>query len=424
MCFFNHLGENLEHLETYHLLENEMSKYKTLNHEHIKWDKVYEYCLEILQNFSMDMKICNYFVLSCVAINSKQSFETTNKLFVALADILQNEPNNLCKQPSDLNNQKKKLKNIIEFFIIEANNLNLLDLAQVENFNSTFQNLGKLLECEFQPIYAREQPRKNDTAIVSSPQAQSKSPNTIALNQLSDREYRDFFNNLAFEILERDIGNLNAYAMFIEAMWGRIKALPPHSQYTTQIKHPNENLIQMLDSKHSSALEQIKLFMSNLVLNPFWIEGLKRFCDFLQEQKLINIANLLRIFVADFLMKFREIVNLKFIDGESMCESRIYEYFAKQNIKVEHKADKNNKNKEKSMNLNDMLLDMNAKNNSDSTSSQINALMEMANAFEEKNMKNNAKILYIQLKDLMEKTLLKDYLTDDYLKIKSKSQKT
>lgn len=43
MCFFNHLGENLEHLETYHLLENEMSKYKTLNHEHIKWDKVYEY---------------------------------------------------------------------------------------------------------------------------------------------------------------------------------------------------------------------------------------------------------------------------------------------------------------------------------------------------------------------------------------------
>ncbi|MGX3045831.1 type VI secretion system domain-containing protein [Helicobacter sp. T3_23-1056] len=421
MCFCNHLGENLEHLETYHLLENEMSKYKTLNHESIKWDKVYEYCLEILQNFSMDMKICNYFVLSCVAL--KQNFDMANNLFVALADILQNEPNNLYKQPSDLKNQKKKLKNIIESFIIEVNNLNLLDSAQVENFNRTFQNLSKLLECEFQPIYTREQPRKNDTAIVSSQQAESKSPNAIALHKLSDREYRDFLNNLAFEILERDIGNPNAYAMFIEAMWGKIKTLPPHSQNITQIKYPSQNLIQMLDSKRSNALEQIKLFMSNLTLNPFWIEGLKRFCDFLQEQKLIDATNLLQILVGNFLTKFKEIANLKFIDGESMCESRVYEYFVRQNIKVEHKADKNDKNKEKSMNLNDILLDMEAKNSDNSPSSQINALMKMANAFEEKNMKNNAKILYIQLKDLMEKTLLKDYLTDDYLKIKSKSQK-
>ena len=421
MCFCNHFSENLEHLETYHILENEMSKYKTLNHEHIKWDKVYEYCLEILQNFSMDMKICNYFVLSCVAL--KQNFEMTNKLFVALTDILQDKPNNLSKQPNDLKNQKKKLKNIVESFIIEANNLHLLDSALAENFNRTFQNLGQLLECEFHPILAREQTHKNDIIIDSSQQAQSKTPNTLALNQLNNREYRDFLNNLAFEILERDIGNPNAYAMFIEAMWGRIKTLPPHSQNITQIKYPSQNLIQMLDSKHSNALEQIKLFMSNLALNPFWIEGLKRFCDFLQEQKLINATNLLQILVGSFLTKFKEIVNLKFIDGESMCESRLYEYFARQNTKVEHKADKNDKSKEKSMDLNDMLLDMNAKNNSDSTSSQINALMEMANAFEEKNMKNNAKILYIQLRDLMEKTVLKDYLTDDELKIKSKSQK-
>ena len=409
MCFCNHLGENLEHLETYHLLENEMSKYKTLNHEHIKWDKVYEYCLEILQKFSMDIKICNYFVLSCVAL--KQNFDMANNLFVALADILQNEPNNLCKQPNDLKNQKKKLKNIIESFIIE-----------VENFNRTFQNLGKLLECKLQPICTRKQPQKSNTAIDSSQQAESKSPNAIALHKLSDREYRDFLNNLAFEILERDIGNPNAYAMFIEAMWGRIKTLPPHSQNITQIKYPSQNLIQMLDSNHSNMLEQIKLFMSNLTLNPFWIEGLKRFCDFLQEQKLIEAVNILQMLVANFLTKFTEIAKLKFIDGESMCESRLYEYFVRQN-KVEHKADKNDKSKEKSMNLNDILLDMNAKNNGDSTSSQINALMEMANAFEEKNMKNNAKILYIQLKDLMEKTLLKDYLTDDYLKIKAKSQK-
>ena len=75
-------------------------------------------------------------------------------------------------------------------------------------------------QCEFQPICAKQQPQKSDTTIDLPKQAESKSPNTIALNQLSDREYRDFFNHLAFEILECDIGNPNAYAMFIEAMWG------------------------------------------------------------------------------------------------------------------------------------------------------------------------------------------------------------
>ena len=66
MYFFSHLKDNLENLEIYHLLEDEMSKYKTLNHEDIKWNNIYEYSLEILQQFSMDIRICNYFVLSYI----------------------------------------------------------------------------------------------------------------------------------------------------------------------------------------------------------------------------------------------------------------------------------------------------------------------------------------------------------------------
>lgn len=419
MCFCNHVGEDLEHLEIYHLLENEMSKYKTLNHESIKWDKVYGYCLEILQKFSIDIKICNYFVLSCIALNDKQSFEMANKLFVALADILENTPNNLCKQPSDLKNQKKKLKNIIETFIIEINRLGVIDCL---DFNATFKNLGKLLECEFQPIVIKQQMQKTNSAIDSQidlhKQAESKNSNKIILSNLSDREYRDFFNNLAFEMLECDIGNPNAYAMFVEAMWGRIKALPPHNQNTTQIKYPDKNMIQVLNSNSHNVLEQIKLFMSNLSLNPFWIEGLKLFCIFLQEHKQTNALNLLNISVTNFLETFKAILNLKFIGGESMCGEQIYEYFLKSNIKP--KAEKNKCN---SKNIKDILLDMDAKNHDNSTLSNINALMEMAKAFEEKNMKNNAKILYMQIRDLMEKTLLKDYLVEDYLKIKSKIMK-
>ncbi|EDO9515466.1 nucleobase:cation symporter, partial [Campylobacter coli] len=43
MIFCDHYEENLENLEIFHLLEEEMTKYKTLNHEKIQWDKVYEY---------------------------------------------------------------------------------------------------------------------------------------------------------------------------------------------------------------------------------------------------------------------------------------------------------------------------------------------------------------------------------------------
>ena len=47
----------------------------------------------------------------------------------------------------------------------------------------------------------------------------------------------------------------------------------------------------------------------------------------------------------------------------------------------------------------------------------------MAKLFDEKKMSKNAKIIYTQLKNLMENTLLKEYLLEDYLKAKEKSEK-
>ncbi|EAH4572125.1 nucleobase:cation symporter, partial [Campylobacter lari] len=88
MIFCDHYEENLENLEIFHLLEEEMTKYKTLNHEKIQWDKVYEYSLDILQNNSMDMKIFAYFSLSCLTLNNEECFKIfleiiifTEKLF-------------------------------------------------------------------------------------------------------------------------------------------------------------------------------------------------------------------------------------------------------------------------------------------------------------------------------------------------------
>ncbi|WP_201274356.1 type VI secretion system domain-containing protein [Helicobacter japonicus] len=424
MYFFSHLKDNLENLEIYHLLEDEMSKYKTLNHEDIKWNNIYEYSLEILQQFSMDIRICNYFVLSCIALNNEESFEIMNKLFKSLANILQNSPENLGKNANTLNAQKRKLKNIIEHFIMESDKLNLSHSTQTTiDLNHTFNLLGEILGCDFKEIRLKQYIQ--ESKITSSPIIKQVELQTQNLNivSFSDREYRIFFNNLAFEILEDDKENLNAYAMFVEAMWGRIKTLPSHNdENVTQIKYPDKNLIQILLQNNLNELEHIKCFMSNLVLNPFWIEGLKFFCEFLQKHKKVNASNLLNVLARNFLLKFKEISNLKFNNGKFMCEEQILNYFLKQDINFNHTKPKINKSK-RNNGINEVLIGINTQNHNNSLFSNINALIEMARLFEEKNMQNNAKTLYIQIKDLMEKTLLKDYLSEDYLEIKAKIEK-
>lgn len=421
MQFVSHLKDNLDNLEIYHFLEDEMSKYKTLNHEYIKWNKVYEYSLEILQRFSVDARIYHYFVLSCIALNNEESFRIMNKLFEFLVHILQNSPENLGKNADTLNAQKKKIKSVVQHFIIETDRLSLSHFPQIiMDLNHTFRILGKILECDFKEIQVKQEIQKSE--VISSTRKQvefhTQNPNT---NSLNDREYRIFFNHLAFELLEKNKDNLNAYAMFVEAMWGRIRTLPIHNESITQIKYPDKNLIQILLENNFDELEHIKCFMSNLALNPFWIEGLKLFCESLYKRKKISASKLLNTLTREFLIKFKEISNLKFSNGESMCEEQVFNYFLKQDIDFNHIKPKANKNKQN--NIDEILLDMNTQNSNNSIFSHINALIEMARFFEEKNMPNNARILYIQVKDLMEKTLLKDYLSEEYSKITIKSER-
>ncbi len=421
MQFASHLKDNLDNLEIYHFLEDEMSKYKTLNHEDIKWNKVYEYSLEILQQFSMDARIYNYFVLSCIALNNEESFGTMSKLFEFLVDILQNSPKNLGKNVEILNAQKKKIKSVVQHFIIETDRLSLSHFPQIiMDLNHTFRILGKILECDFKEIQVKQEIQKSEviSSTIKQVEFHTQNPNT---NSLNDREYRIFFNHLAFELLEKNKDNLNAYAMFVEAMWGRIRTLPVDSESITQIKYPDKNLIQILLENNFDELEHIKCFMSNLVLNPFWIEGLKFFCEFLYKRKKTNASKLLNTLTREFLIKFKEISNLKFSNGESMCEEQVFNYFLKQDI--DFNCIKPKANKDRQNNIDEILLDMNTQNSNNSLFAHINALIEMARLFEEKNMPNNARILYIQIKDLMEKTLLKDYLLEDYSKIKIKSEK-
>ncbi|HEC1777159.1 type VI secretion system domain-containing protein [Campylobacter sp. RKI_CA19_01128] len=422
MIFCDHYEENLENLEIFHLLEEEMTKYKTLNHEKIQWDKVYEYSLDILQNNSMDMKIFAYFSLSCLALNNEECFKIFLEIIIFTEKLFREKPENISKTSSILLNQKKKYKQIVENFINEFNK-NSPKCSQVtaKSLNEYFEKLREILNCNFAKLNIKEEITQTKQSPLKSPVTQVNIDiKNTKLSNLSDREYRTLLNNLAIELLENNIENTNAYSLFAEAAWGRLKTLPPHSDFVTKVRYPDRNLIKLLLDKNTNELDQIKCFINNLSLNPFWIEGFKLFCDFLHHHQKEHSLKILNLLTCNFILKFKDITKLRFDNGELMCKEDTFNYFVKQNQETNKKthttSDKNKK-------VEQLLIEINNENYNNSLFCNINSLIAMAQVFETNNMKNNAKIIYLQLVELMEKTLLKDYLSDEYNYAKNKTNK-
>ncbi|EGK8010687.1 type VI secretion system domain-containing protein [Campylobacter sp. 2352 PW] len=422
MIFCDHYEENLENLEIFHLLEEEMTKYKTLNHEKIQWDKVYEHSLDILQNNSMDMKIFAYFSLSCLALNNEECFKIFLEIIIFTEKLFREKPENISKTSSILLNQKKKYKQIVENFINEFNK-NSPKCSQVtaKSLNEYFEKLREILNCNFAKLNIKEEITQTKQSPLKSPVTQVNIDiKNTKLSNLSDREYRTLLNNLAIELLENNIENTNAYSLFAEAAWGRLKTLPPHSDFVTKVRYPDRNLIKLLLDKNTNELDQIKCFINNLSLNPFWIEGFKLFCDFLHHHQKEHSLKILNLLTCNFILKFKDITKLRFDNGELMCKEDTFNYFVKQNQETNKKthttSDKNKK-------VEQLLIEINNENYNNSLFCNINSLIAMAQVFETNNMKNNAKIIYLQLVELMEKTLLKDYLSDEYNYAKNKTNK-
>ncbi|WP_257910250.1 TssA family type VI secretion system protein [Campylobacter lari] len=426
MIFCDHYEENLENLEIFHLLEEEMSKYKTLNHEKIQWDKVYEYSLDILQNNSMDMKIFAYFSLSCLALNNEECFKIFLEIIIFTEKLFREKPENISKISTTLLNQKRKYKQTIDNFINEFNKISpRCSQITTKSLNEYFEKLREILNCNFTKLNIKEE-------ITQAKQSSFKSPVTqvnidiknTKISNLNDREYRSLLNNLAIELLENDLENTNAYSLFAEATWGRLKTLPPHSDFITKVRYPDKNLIKLLLDKNTNELDQIKCFINNLSLNPFWIEGFKLFCDFLHHHQKEHSLKILNLLICNFILKFKDITKLRFDNGELMCKEDTFNYFVKQSQEINKKthvasSDKNKKNKK----VEQLLIDINNENYNNSLFCNINSLIAMAQVFETNNMNNNAKIIYLQLVELMEKTLLKDYLNDEYNYAKNKTHK-
>ena len=420
--FFNKFSENFLENELYISLIDEMSKYKTLTHDTIKWDFVYSSSLKVLSEFSLDVKLLNFLAISAVNLNDKDAFKSLISAFSFFLTTLKQEPSLLAKNEKQVPAKKKIFAQTIELFTQAHRDGINLDETDARAFNELVPELSRELSTHFDTLYIEE--KNKQTQKVEEPkQPQKTEPNysqsvsfgSSDISTFSDREFREYFVNLSISLLKNDIKNLTAYSLIFEAMWGRIKALPVSSEQVTQIRYPDENLILLFKNMKEANLGNLEKFIRNLALNPFWIDGVRIFCEFLRSSGLSEQSELVSNMTLNFIEKFSDIKKLKFQSEEAFFSEESAKFFSKKESTNFISSD----DMKKDMSFEELIKALDRSKYTTNSQSELSFLLELSKIFTSQGMDNNAKVVYSQIVKFIENTELKDYLSDIYIKAKT-----
>ena len=420
--FFNKFSENFSENELYISLIDEMSKYKTLTHDTIKWDFVYSSSLKALSEFSLDVKLLNFLVISAVNLNDKDAFKSLISAFSFFLTTLKQEPSLLAKNEKQVPAKKKIFAQTIELFTQAHRDGINLDETDARAFNELVPELSRELSTHFDTLYIEE--KNKQTQKVEEPkQPQKTEPNysqsvsfgSSDISTFSDREFREYFVNLSISLLKNDIKNLTAYSLIFEAMWGRIKALPVSSEQVTQIRYPDENLILLFKNMKEANLGNLEKFIRNLALNPFWIDGVRIFCEFLRSSGLSEQSELVSNMTLNFIEKFSDMKKLKFQSEEAFFSEESAKFFSKKESANFISSDE----MKKDMSFEELVKALDRSKYTTNSQSELSFLLELSKIFTSQGMDNNAKVVYSQIVKFIENTELKDYLSDIYIKAKT-----
>ena len=420
--FFNKFSENFSENELYISLIDEMSKYKTLTHDTIKWDFVFSSSLKALSEFSLDVKLLNFLVISAVNLNDKDAFKSLISAFSFFLTTLKQEPSLLAKNEKQVPAKKKIFAQTIELFTQAHRDGINLDETDARAFNELVPELSRELSTHFDTLYIEE--KNKQTQKVEEPkQPQKTEPNysqsvsfgSSDISTFSDREFREYFVNLSISLLKNDIKNLTAYSLIFEAMWGRIKALPVSSEQVTQIRYPDENLILLFKNMKEANLGNLEKFIRNLALNPFWIDGVRIFCEFLRSSGLSEQSELVSNMTLNFIEKFSDMKKLKFQSEEAFFSEESAKFFSKKESANFISSDE----MKKDMSFEELIKALDRSKYTTNSQSELSFLLELSKIFTSQGMDNNAKVVYSQIVKFIENTELKDYLSDIYIKAKT-----
>ena len=420
--FFNKFSENFSENELYISLIDEMSKYKTLTHDTIKWDFVYSSSLKALSEFSLDVKLLNFLAISAVNLNDKDAFKSLISAFSFFLTTLKQEPSLLAKNEKQVPAKKKIFAQTIELFTQAHREGINLDEADARAFNELVPELSRELSTHFDTLYIEE--KNKQTQRVEEPkQPQKTEPNysqsvsfgSSDISTFNDRDFREYFVNLSLSLLKNDIKNLTAYSLVLEAMWGRIKALPVSSEQVTQIRYPDENLILLFKNMKEANLGNLEKFIRNLALNPFWIDGVRIFCEFLRSSGLSEQSELVSSMTLNFIEKFPDMKKLKFQSEEAFFSEESAKFFSKKESANFISSDE----MKKDMSFEELIKALDRSKYTTNSQSELSFLLELSKIFTSQGMDNNAKVVYSQIVKFIENTELKDYLSDIYIKAKT-----
>ena len=420
--FFNKFSENFSENELYISLIDEMSKYKTLTHDTIKWDFVYSSSLKALSEFSLDVKLLNFLAISAINLNDKDAFKSLISAFSFFLTTLKQEPSLLAKNEKQVPAKKKIFAQTIELFTQAHRDGINLDEADARAFNELVPELSRELSTHFDTLYIEEKSEQaqkveepKQPAKAEPSYSQSISFGNSDISTFSDREFREYFVNLSISLLKNDIKNLTAYSLVFEAMWGRIKALPVSSEQVTQIRYPDENLILLFKNMKEANQENLEKFIRNLALNPFWIDGVRIFCEFLRSSGLSEQSELVSNMTLNFIEKLPDMKKLKFQSEEAFFSEESAKFFSKKESANFISSDE----MKKDMSFEELIKALDRSKYTTNSQSELSFLLELSKIFTSQGMDNNAKVVYSQIVKFIENTELKDYLSDIYIKAKT-----
>lgn len=403
--------KDIQNDEQYIALYDEISKYKTLSHEEIQWERVFNESLSLLK-ISLDTRVLRGFILSIISLNDSKHFKLFQELLIHYTKYWKEAIKNFDKSNIRIVKiQNKFLQNaLIE--LVENNNQQKINIDEecIKSINNSINLLNNDFNFNIPQMIVFEkqkevQKAKENISIYSS--AVSKS-----IDSMDMREYREYFFNIAKVVLAVDILNPAGYNFFYEGCWGKITKEPSHNNNITEIRFPQENTHSIVKNTSEFDYQNIISVFSNIMLNPFWFEGYKYFIDLAEKHKAYNIANQIRLLVLYSLNKFPVLRELMFSNSTPFCSEELYKYFLRDNnFKKEHETVKKTKSHNKS--LHNILEDIN-RSVENSTKSYITSLLKIADTLYDNNLENNAAVIYSQIAALMENTYLKDYLTEEY----------
>lgn len=409
--------KDIQNDEQYIALYDEISKYKTLSHGEIQWERVYNESLALLK-ISLDTRVLRGFVLSIISLNNSNHFKLFQELLIHYTKYWKEAIKSLDKINIRIVKIQNKFLQDALSELVENNNEQKINIDaecaksinnSIDLLNNDFNfNIPKMVVFEKQ-----KEVQKTNESISSYSHAASKS-----IDSMDMREYREYFFNIAKVVLAVDILNPAGYNFFYEGCWGKITKEPAHKNNITEIRFPQENTCSIVKNTYEFDYQNIISVFSNIMLNPFWFEGYKYFIELAEKHKAYNVAKQIRLLVLYSLNKFPALKELMFSNSIPFCTEELYKYFLG-DIQPKKEQETVKKKKSHSKSLHNILEDINS-SIENSTKSYITSLLKIADTLYDNSLENNAAIIYRQIAALMENTYLKDYLTEEYEHIQNR----